>query len=459
MNNLERLSSIDKPSQPSPVSPWDNSLDRSSGSIHSAEQLAHSPPRAPPEIWKPTISPAEDARPAKHYNRGRRGSSTSKRSTGSGASIRPSITENVLEWDDDVRRRPPRTRLSSIDKPSQPSPVSPWDNSLDRSSGLIHSAEQLAHSPPRAPPEIWKPTISPAEDTRPAKQYDSDRGRRGSSTNMRSTGSGGASIQPSIAETIPERADDDKSDESAIEENDYDRAQETTEQGRTTRISMDKSCEKEELPHLRTSGQSLVDTNLRSDDRPIPARSSYGDERDYDLQYSTPQRPHGLKSSPYHPQWESRPISLQVSFTRQPHVDLDDNDNWRETDREEGRDRERYWDREYDRDRDRRGGERDQERLGNWGWDDRDRERDRDRRRDILLLDPQRLMAYPYPYSASRHASYPNLLPGDSLNYWSPPDNLERPDSTRSGPGLSRQSSNVRPRDDPDRRFTGDNGS
>ena len=44
----------------------------------------------------------------------------------------------------------------------------------------------------------------------------------------------------------------------------------------------------------------------------------------------------------------SRPISRQVSFTRQPHVDLGD-DVERERDRGGGRDRENHWDREYDR--------------------------------------------------------------------------------------------------------------
>ena len=422
-------------------------------------------------------------------------------------------TETVEEPEEIIRSPPPqRARLSSFDKPPQPSPVSPdhrWDSSLGRSSGSIH--EHLARSPPRGPPEVWKPAISPAEDALPPKHY--NLGRRRSSTSMRSTGSG-ASIRPSIREPIPERADDDGTDESAVEENDYDRVQETTELGRTTRISMDKSRQKEKRPHIRTSRQSLVDPGLRSDDlgsssmrsddrhrpidspgksppyyeyreqssprdnyahrdqqvpsldpRPIPAsRSSYGDERDYGPQYSTPHRPpHGPKSPPYHPQRESRPISRQVSFTRQPHADLDDDNDEREMDRG-GRERERHWEREYDRD-----------------------SRDRDGGRDIHS-DPRRSTTY--PYSASRHPLYPNPSPvgssrpappdydvyedwegvpgsnhGRYNNYRSPPplDNLEyqrRSDSTRPGPGLSRQSSYVRPpRDDPERRYAGDNGS
>ena len=420
--------------------------------------------------------------------------------------VRPSLPENwtatqtVEEPEEFIRSPPPRARLSSIDNPSQPSPLSPdvrWDSSsLGRSSGSIHSSEP--RSPPRVPPEVWKP---PAEDVLP-KPY--NLGRRGSSASMRSTGSG-ASIRPSITETIPERTDDGP-DESDI---DYERAQETTEQGRAW-ISTDKSRNKEKRPPpRRKSRQSTVDAGLRSDDlgsstglrsddrhrpidspvkpppyydhrersssrdgyahrdqqvpsqdpRPNPARSSYGgDDRDYIPQYSTPHRPHG--PPPYHLQRESRPISRQVSFNRQPHIDLDDINDERDIDRG-GRDRERHWDREYDRDRDWDGG------------------------RD-LHSDPRRSTPY---YSASRHSSYPNPsipggssrpapqdydvyeewegAPGSSLGRYNnyrgpPPDNLEyqrRPDSARSGPGLSRQSSYVRPRDEPDRRFTGDNGS
>ena len=451
-----------------------------------------------------------------------------RRSHHASVHVRPGLPENwvatetVEEPEELTRSPPPRARLSSIDRPSQPSPVSPdvrWDSSLGRSSGSIHSAEP--RSPPRAPPEVWKPAISPAEDALPAKSF--SLGRRGSAASMRSTGSG-ASIRPSITETIPERADDDGPDESDdFEENDYERAQETNEHGRPW-ISTDKSRDKEIRPHLRrNSRQSPVDaaagfrsedvgssSGLRSDDRhrpidnpgkpppyydyreqpsprdsyaqhrdqqvlpspqdsrPISARSSYGgDERDYGPQYSTPHRSHGPKPPPYIPQRENRPISRQVSFTRPLHLNLEDENDEREIiDRGGGgggggRDRERHW--EYDRDRDRDGG------------------------RDIHP-DPRRSTSG-YPYSASRHSSYPNPptpggstrpvpqdydvhedwegVPGPRYNnsYRGPPlDNLDyqrRPDSARPGPGLSRQSSYVRPpRDDPERRFTtGDNGS
>ena len=375
--------------------------------------------------------------------------------------------------------------------------------------------EHLVCSPPRAPPEVWKPAIPPAEDALPAKTY--NLGRRGSAASMRSTGSG-ASIRPSITETIPERADDDEPDEFVIRENDYERAQETTEQGKI-RISTDKSRNKEKRPHhRRNSRQSPVDAGLRSDEllgssslrsassstmqyvtspppnrplsaqpslifddrrhpidssgkpppyyeqsssrdsyphrevpfqdhpsaRPIPAKSAYGgDDRDYD-----PHSPHGPKSPYHHSQWESRPISRRASFIRQPYVDIDDEDVERDLDRR-GRG-ERHWDREYDRDID----------------------------RDIYS-EPRH--ATTYPYAVPRHSSYPNPssrhvpqdyvhmsdihddregAPGPShgrYNYRGlPPDDWRPPDSAH--PGLSRQSSYVRLRDDPDRRFTGEDG-
>ena len=431
---------------------------------------------------------------------------------------------------------PPRARVPSVDRPSQqPSSVSPdirWDSSLGRSSGSIHSSEP--RSPPRAPPQVWTPATSPAEDALPPSTKPYNLGRRGSSTSMRSTGSG-ASIRPSITETIPERADDDGIDESDIEENDYGRVQDTIEEVRpristTTTNTPDRSRDKVKRPHLRrNSRQSSVDaggldlgsSGLRSDDRhrpidnpgkpppyydyreqsspyphrdqqvlspppqdprPNPSRSSYngGDDRDYGSQYSTPHRPHGPKPPPYFPQRESRPISRQVSFTRQQlHLDLDDDDILDRGGGGRNRDRETHWDRDYDRDRDRDGG----------GG------------RDIHSAgaDLRRSSTTTYPYSASRHSSsssYSNpsttttITPGGGSsrpplqdydvyedwegvpgprynNYRGPPplsDNLEyqrRPDSTRPGPGLSRQSSYVRlpPRDDTDRRYSGDNGS
>ena len=308
-------SSIDRPSQPSHVSP-DNRWP--SKSIHSSEHLARPPPRAPPEIWKPAISPAEDALPAKHYNIGRRKDGASMRSTGSGASVRPPITETVPEQEEpkELKRSPsPMARLPSSDKR--------WDNSLGRSSGLARSSL-------KAPPEIWKPAMSPAEETLPAKPY--NLGRRGNAASTRSTGSS-ASIRPSITETIAEQADDDdddESDESAIEVDGYERAQETTELGRVwiftgrTWISVDKSHKKGKQPDLRGNSRSPVDADLRSDD--LGLSSSRSDDRHCPIE--SPGKP-----PPYHDYREQ-------SSSR---------DNYAHRHPQGGRGRERRLDREYDK--------------------------------------------------------------------------------------------------------------
>ena len=423
---------------------------------------------------------------------------------------RPSLPENwvfsetVDEPEEPSRSSSPRARLPSIDRPPQPS-VSPdirWDSSMGRSSGSMHSAEP--RSAPRAPPEVWKPAISPAEDSLPhAKPYNI--GRPGSVTSMRPTGSG-ATIQPSIIETIPKPAGDDGSlsDESDIEGNDYERVQETIEQVRPwTRISTTTNTDKGVLRCDDVVSSGLISDDRhrpidipvkpppyyessprdsyahRQDPRPIPARLSYGgDDGDYGPQYSTPYRPpHGPRPPTYLPQRESsptsrsRPISRQVSFTRrQLYLDFDDERDII-IDRE-GRDRnrERHWDRDKDRD----GG-------------------GRDIHSTAAAADPRRSTTPSYPYSAQRHSSYPNpsTTPGGSSkpalqdydvhdeweggpgprynNRYRGPlpnphlDNLEyrrRPESARPGRGLSLQSSCVIPqRDDPDRRYSSDNGS
>ena len=123
-----------------------------------------------------------------------------------------------------------------------------------------------------------------------------------------------------------------------------------------------------------------------------------------------------------------RPISRQLWFTHQTHVDLNDD----EKERERGRGRERHWvDREYDRDRDRDGG------------------------RDIIHSDPRRSTTY----SASWHPSYSNSTPGGSSRPSAPPlPDYDFYEDWEGAPGSS-HGYNRPPRDDPDRRFTVDNGS
>ena len=389
--------------------------------------------------------------------------------------VRPSWSENwvaseIVDEPEELLRSPPpqRTRVPSTDRPSQqPSFVSPdirWDSSLGRSSRFTHSSEP--RSAPRAPPEIWKPAISPAEDTLlPTRPY--NLGRRAYPTSMRSTGSG-ARIRPSITETITG---------AGLRSDDRHRPIDNPRKPPPYYDYRVQSFPRDSYPYRNQQ----IPPPPPQDPRPMSSRSSYGggNDRDYGSQYSTPHGPHGPKPPPYLPQRESRPISRQVSFTRQLlHLDLDDDNDERDTiDRggrggDRDRDRETHWDRDYDRDRDRDGGGRDIHSSG------------ADLRRSSITT---------YPYSASRHSSSSShskpsttITPGggsssrpplqdyDVHEDWDgvpgpryninrdppPPPQRRLSESTRPGPGLSRQSSYVRlpPRDDPDRRY-GDNGS
>ena len=449
-----RLSSIDRPSQPSPASPdirCDSSLGRSSGSIHSAEP--RSPPiRAPPpEVWNPAISPAEDPSLPPSAKLYRRGSAASMRSTGSGASIRPSITEPILEQADD----------DDDDSP---------DDESDMEENDYEPIEQVR-------PRISTTTTKSSRDKkkRPLLRRDSRQSSVDAGTHLRSDSDLG--LRPDDRHHRP------PIDSPAKPPPYYDHR------------DSQQSSPRDSYPHRDQQQVLFPPPPPPQDPRPIPARTSYGvdDSRDYGPQYSSipHNRPHGPKPPPYHltQQRESRPISRQVSFTRQPtYLELDDENFERErSDRGVGRGRDR------DRDRER-----------NWGDYDRDGDRDRDGSgggRDIhsaTTTDLRRSSTTTnYPYSASRHSTssisstYPNPsttpvsssrpVPQDydfhddwesgprynSYRSPPPPDILEyhhqrRPDSAapRTGPGLSRQSSHVRlQREDPDRRFSGDNGS
>jgi len=90
------------------------------------------------------------------------------------------VTPDTVEDPEEIIRPPllPRTRLSSIDRPSQPSPVSPdrWDGSIGRSSGSIHSTDRHpARSPTRPHPEVRKPKPPPyyeyRDQTSPRDSY------------------------------------------------------------------------------------------------------------------------------------------------------------------------------------------------------------------------------------------------------------------------------------------------
>jgi hypothetical protein len=98
---LEKFNTVDKwdPSSPSSATKTPD-RERSQRSI-SERHTAHSPPNSIPAIWKPSISPEEDAAASKPYNLGRRGSTASMRSIGSATGIRPPATEPIPERSDD----------------------------------------------------------------------------------------------------------------------------------------------------------------------------------------------------------------------------------------------------------------------------------------------------------------------------------------------------------------------
>lgn len=81
--------------RPSTKEPINRSTDHPSRSL--SKRQPHPSPKSIPEIWKPSISPEEDAR---RSFPSRRGSTASMRSTGSG--VRPSIAEAIPERVDDA---------------------------------------------------------------------------------------------------------------------------------------------------------------------------------------------------------------------------------------------------------------------------------------------------------------------------------------------------------------------
>ena len=448
---------------------------------------------------------------------------TSNQTDNSVRTVTESPTEEPRSATSKPSSTPPRTRLSSIDRPSQPSPVSSdrWDSSLGRSSGSIPSAEpHLARSPPKPLPEVWKPTISSTDDVLPPKTY--NLGRRGSTASMKSSGSG-ASIRPSITETIPEGVDDGPGESAIEEDDyeraqetteqgriSADKSPEKDRRPHFRRNSRqshaDVGFRSDELLgstglNLRSASSSTMQyatspppnrllsakPSLTFNDRhhsidapgkpppyreytfssrdnplhrnqqvpfqdppsarPISAKPSYGgDDRDYGPPNSTVHRPHGPRS--YFSQRESRPISRQTSFIRQPYIEVDDDDDERDIDR--GPDR--FWDGEYDRDRDRDGRRSEPRRATTYPYS-----------APHHSPDGSRLMSQDYVHmndlyddrsegvSGPSHGRYHYRgLPPEDSEYQRPPDGTRPP---------TRRPSYVIPREDPDRRFSSENGS
>ena len=114
----ERRNSVDRPSTHETVNR--PPMERPSRSL--AERHTRPSPKSIPEIWKPSISPDDDARMSSPYTLVRRGSTASMRSTGS-AGVRPSIVEVIPE------------RVNDAMEPSK------------RDKGRFHEIEESRHPP------------------------------------------------------------------------------------------------------------------------------------------------------------------------------------------------------------------------------------------------------------------------------------------------------------------------
>ncbi|KAJ3482894.1 hypothetical protein NLJ89_g12110 [Agrocybe chaxingu] len=205
-----------------------------------------------------------------------------------------------------VRPPPQRSSRPSADPSAD---VPRWDSSLGRSSSRSVSGN-AARSPPKAMPEVWTPTVTQAEDAAASKQPYSNLGRRGSTASMRSTGSG-ASIRPSITETIPERVDDVAEDTSSSNDRERERKH---DQDKAKKLA-DKARDKEK--RRRSSRPTPVDPSIYDDpplgsSGPRPSGSSSAT-----MQYATsppPVQPLSSKASfpdgdeRYHPSDRGKPI-------------------------------------------------------------------------------------------------------------------------------------------------------
>ena len=97
---LEKSNTIDKWDQSSPLSTTKTSDRECSQRSASERHTARSPSNSLPVIWKPSISPEEDATASTGYILVRRGGTANMRSIGSATGIRPA-TEPILERSDD----------------------------------------------------------------------------------------------------------------------------------------------------------------------------------------------------------------------------------------------------------------------------------------------------------------------------------------------------------------------
>lgn len=142
---LERPNTVDKWDPSSPLSATRTpDRERSQRSV-SERHTAHSPPNSIPAIWKPSISPEEDAAASKPYNLGRRGSTASMRSIGSATGIRPPATEPIPEKpDDDAIHEGGNDRGKGPIKESD----KPWISPPERKESGLHRSDSRSYPVP-----------------------------------------------------------------------------------------------------------------------------------------------------------------------------------------------------------------------------------------------------------------------------------------------------------------------
>jgi hypothetical protein len=202
--------------------------------------------------------------------------------------VEPWISNDMSEEPEDSLLRPPERLRSSADRPSTHESV---NRPMDRPSRSL--SERHTRPSAKPIPEIWKPSISPEEDARLSSPY--TLARRGSTASMRSTGS--ASIRPSIAEAIPERADDVE----GPSEREKGRSHETEQAWHPP----EKMREKERQAPLNDDRQRVVR-------EPSPLSDEYSSSTSAGLSSS---RPSDAQRGPYSAQSSTRPVHRKTSLT------------------------------------------------------------------------------------------------------------------------------------------------
>jgi len=401
--------SSDKPPS-SPNDRMESSLGRSSGSIRSVRSDRSTRASPAPDMWKPSVNPTEDttspstpppapppgSSSAKSVNLGRRGSTASIRSTGSGASIRPSITETIPERVDGVMEDEALERDALQQK------------NLDNSGGASSKRRLSVKQEKR--PQRRRDSKSSIPDNM-ATRHDEPHLSRPPSVSAASSSTFSNHPGPSSSATMQYATSSSPSKPSSLNQQYLPPSRVLSPSGSSGSFppgetdnryysAMDrppKSAPYTESYHSPSSRSAPRDRehaypgprdppySARPSHPPPQARSPYGDEREY--AYS----PMGRASEPISPfsdyQASHPSISHKSSFTY-------------------GREREQRetWDRDGYRERD------DQHFRGSKDWDD-DRDRMRERDRDLDYRDQREYEPRHSRYSGGPYASRPPSYP------------------------------------------------